>query len=399
MTGGLSLLFVNPVPYLPEWIGGSERGTHELCLALQRKDVRVAVVARSRTGAANGGQSVDEIMGYPVHRVADVAGSVGEIAASFEPAVVVAQNELTLAIAGVAAAIPTLLYLRHADPTWLFPRARRPPAGELRHPLLDYIANSEFIRDFYERRFDLRAHVVPTYIAQDDYRVETARQKVLFVNPTPVKGVEIALGLAAARPDIPFEFVESWPLSDADFARLEERCRPLGNVTVRRAVPDMREMYRLAKIVLVPSLWAEASSRVVREAQISGIPALASRRGGLPDSVGQAGILVDPDAGPKSWLAGLSRLWDDGAAYAAYVDAARAESRRDDRQPDRIAERFLDLATRHAARRGAAAPAVEEIGLSVIVPTYRRPQRLEFSAAGSARPDRRQILAATHRRQ
>ena len=79
----------------------------------------------------------------------------------------------------------------------------------------------------------------------------------------------------------------------------------------------------------------------------------------------------------KSWLAGLSRLWDDGAAYAAYVDAARAESRRDDRQPDRIAERFLDLATRHAARRGAAAPAVEEIGLSVIVPTYRRPQRFE----------------------
>ena len=101
----------------------------------------------------------------------------GRIAASFEPAVVVAQNELTLAIAGVAAAIPTLLYLRHADPTWLFPRARRPPAGELRHPLLDYIANSEFIRDFYERRFDLRAHVVPTYIAQDDYRVETRGRK------------------------------------------------------------------------------------------------------------------------------------------------------------------------------------------------------------------------------
>jgi glycosyltransferase involved in cell wall biosynthesis len=72
----------------------------------------------------------------------------------------------------------------------------------------------------------------------------------------------------------------------------------------------MRRIYQSARIVLVPSILNEAWARVVTEAQISGIPILASDRGGLPESVGPGGILVDPDADISDWEKALSRLWD-----------------------------------------------------------------------------------------
>src|SRR3546814_9881685 len=43
---------------------------------------------------------------------------------------------------------------------------------------------------------------------------------------------------------------------------------------------DMREVYRRTHTLLVPSQWEEAWGRVATEAQFSGIPVLASDRGG-----------------------------------------------------------------------------------------------------------------------
>ncbi len=379
--GGRLLLFVNPVPYLPDQVGGSERSTHALCAALAARGVPVAVLARAGAAPPEGSRAnrwgtLDEGLGYPVYRVRDVTGAIAAIAESVHAATVIAQNEFSLASAALAAGFPTLLYLRHADPAWLFARARVPPDAELAHPLLGYVANSDFVRRFYEQRFGFSAEVVTPLVLPEDYRVRSTRERVLFVNPVPVKGVEIALALAAARPDIPFDFVEAWPLSEAEFAQLEQRCGALGNVTLRRALSDMRALYGRAKLLLVPSLWEEAWARVVVEAQVSGIPALASRRGGLPENVGAGGIVVDAEAGLAPWRAALSRLWDDDAAYAACAEAARAEGRRPERDPSRIVDRFLDLATRHGARRAAPAKGIEDIGLSVIVPTFRRPEGL-----------------------
>jgi len=364
---------------LPSWIGGSERSTHELCVALQRRGVAVAVVAQARRDApevksavANQWGTVDGIMGYPVYRVPDVVACVAEIASSLAAAMVIPQNVFALATASVAAGFPTLLFLRHTDFAWLFPGARTPQAAELTHPLLGFLANSEFTRGFYERHLGIRARVVSSIVDPGSYRTTSARQKVVFVNPVPVKGVDIALRLAAARPDIPFEFVEAWPLSDEEYSAVAKRCQPLSNVTLRRAVSDMREVYERAKILLVPSLWQEAWARVVAEVQASGIPVLASTRGGLPASVGPGGLLVDPDADFSHWLTALSRLWDDDISYAGYCAAALAHQARAEIRPDRIIDGFVDAIKCHSRLTRRAN------GFSVIVPTCRRPERLDI---------------------
>ena len=107
----------------------------------------------------------------------------------------------------------------------------------------------------------------------------------------------------------------------------------------------MRPVYARARLLLVPSQWEEAWGRVVSEAQASGIPAIASDIGGLPESVGPGGILVSPDAPLERWLAALSALWDDAAAWERYADAAAAHFAALDLSPERAARRLVDIVT------------------------------------------------------
>ena len=66
------------------------------------------------------------------------------------------------------------------------------------------------------------------------------------------------------------------------------------------ASADMRSVYARSRLVLVPSQCDEAWGRIVTEAQISGVPALASDAGGLPEAVGPGGILMPRNAPPEA---------------------------------------------------------------------------------------------------
>jgi glycosyltransferase involved in cell wall biosynthesis len=92
----------------------------------------------------------------------------------------------------------------------------------------------------------------------------------------------------------------------------------------------MASIYAETRVLLVPSLWEETWGRVATEAQFSGIPVLASDAGGLPEAVGQGGILLRRDTPPEIWADRLRALWGDTAIYrekreAALVHAARPE--------------------------------------------------------------------------
>jgi glycosyltransferase involved in cell wall biosynthesis len=82
---------------------------------------------------------------------------------------------------------------------------------------------------------------------------------------------------------------------------------------------------------------------VASEAQVSGIPVLASTRGGLPESVGPGGILVDPTASLDCWERALARMWDDDAEYERLAELARQHSRRPEFQPAAIIAQLLDV--------------------------------------------------------
>lgn len=346
--GAMKVLFATNHAYLPHRVGGSESSTHDLCLTLRECGVEVAVLSGlspwrsieanfARISPWRGDRIVhDDTQGYPVFRARRPALAVAELVRDQRPdvAVIQAGRPLILAERFTASRVPTIVYLRDAVFEDLGDAVHD-------HPEIAYAATSRDLARRFTARFGIDTVCIPPLVRPERYRVESLRTNVTFVCPQPIKGVEIALQLAERRSDIPFVFVESWRLHPLRRSLL--RRRATGNVVLRAPTLDMRAVYQETKILLVPSLWIEAWGRVVTEAQASGIPALASNRGGLPESVGDGGILVDPDAPAEVWQSALSRMWDNAAEYDRLAERARRHALRPEIQPSSIVSQLLTL--------------------------------------------------------
>jgi glycosyltransferase involved in cell wall biosynthesis len=180
-----------------------------------------------------------------------------------------------------------------------------------------------------------------------EFEVEDASEAryLTMINPVPIKGIGTALRVAARLPEQRFLVVESWPLDGRALAAIERVLAHLPNVRFIRRQVDMREVYGQTRILLVPSAWEEAGARVVREAQLSGIPAIVSRRGGLPEAAGAGAIVIDDPFDTDAWVAAIQSLTDDPARLRALGDAARAHAHSADYSAAVNVERFL-----HACR-------------------------------------------------
>ena len=163
---------------------------------------------------------------------------------------------------------------------------------------------------------------------------------VTFVNPHPNKGLCIFLRIAEQlllrRPDIRF-LVMSGRSGAAGRQGPSIDFSPFKNIEVWPPVADPREFYAVTKLLLMPSLWNESFGLVAAEAMLNGIPVLASNRGALPETIGDAGFLFDIPARytPRTrdvptatevepWVETIIKLWDDEAEYERTESQAAA---------------------------------------------------------------------------
>jgi glycosyltransferase involved in cell wall biosynthesis len=334
----MRILFANPHPYLPDSTSGREISIHSLVLRWQAAGIEVAVFCE-RNGSAF---ARDDALGYPVYRAGKPVAAFAKMLDDWKPTVAIypfGPLSLPLAALGLQAGVKAALHVTNVEAADL-------GASPLARSDLMLIANSGFTARRIETLLGVRPPVMAPLIEPDRYRVDQAGDSVLLVNPSLRKGVELFFRLAAARPDIPFLAVESWAVHDTWRTVLMNRARSLDNVALWPPVEDMREAYARTRLLLMPSIHEETFGRVVAEAQLSGIPALVSDRGALPETLGAGGLSVPLDAGFDAWLAAFDRLWGDRDLYERSRAAARAESTSPDRAPDRIAARFLDLLRR-----------------------------------------------------
>lgn len=358
---GLRVVFAGGNGYPPEDRGGVQSSTHDLATRLVAVGAKPAVLAplygdgvfglaaRTRLKLGRARTVRDDAMGYPVHRAWHPAEAVGEVCAHVRPDVAVVQCHGTVPIAEQfrAAGVPVAIYLRNVEFEEL--------DGDLA-PLADcsFIANSNFTARAYHERFGIDATVIPPTIDPSLYTTTTTGEFVTFFNPVLEKGLDKALAIARACPDIPFLFQESWVLDPPDLAALDAALRSLSNVTFQRRASDMREVYGRTGILLAPSKWAEAWGRVASEAHCSGIPVIGSRRGGLPEAIGTGGIVLDHDAPLSDWIAALRSVWDDADRRRTLSDAARAYAARPEISAATQFQTFLSILTQTSGVPAAA---------------------------------------------
>jgi len=150
---------------------------------------------------------------------------------------------------------------------------------------------------------------------------------VLVVTVTrlaPQKNLDLLLDVAArtrGRAGLAYALVGGGPLHDALARRVADEALP---VTLVGPSDDVASWLGAADLALLPSRW-EARALVAQEALLAGVPLVATRVGGVPELVGDAAVLVDPDD-PDGAARAVLALADDAGARRRLADAGRARA-------------------------------------------------------------------------
>ncbi|WP_144276381.1 glycosyltransferase family 4 protein [Demequina sp. NBRC 110053] len=226
---------------------------------------------------------------------------------------------------------PVFPYLHNALPASM----TRSEAARALGPAVGIVCVSEALASTTAARLPhhlrARVHAIGHGVDTVAFHPRDAREpgpvQVMFVGRTvPHKGVHVLLEAAAALAGLPVEItvVGSHGFSASDpLTRYQRRLRRLA---ARAPIPvhfvpfvdrhALPEMLRRADVLAVPSTWAEPSGLTAGEGLATGLAVVASRVGGLPEVVGDAGVLA---------RAGDARAWGDALRWLVSDEHARAD--------------------------------------------------------------------------
>ncbi|KPJ85818.1 hypothetical protein AMJ57_01770 [Parcubacteria bacterium SG8_24] len=185
---------------------------------------------------------------------------------------------------------------------------------------------------------------IPHFVDLTGWTPQPGGEYALFVGRLSAeKGVDVLIRAAAAVPDVPVHIVGRGP-EEGRLKALAEELR-VRNVVFRGFLEgaSLREEYRKARFVVIPSVWYEVFGLVALEAYAAGKPVIASQLGGLEEVVkdGETGILVS--AGDSNDLAGkMNAFWADAEEARRMGERARVWVETEF-APERYYERLMEV--------------------------------------------------------
>jgi glycosyltransferase involved in cell wall biosynthesis len=247
-------------------------------------------------------------------------------------------------------------------------------AAELLEHAAGIVAVSDYLRDYIRRWGGLEAVSLPLALyGAGPYPDLSAfyAGSVVMINPCAVKGISIFVELARRMPQLDFAAVASWGTTEGDLALLHAN----PNIRLWQPVEDIAEIFAGTRVLIVPSLWAEALGRVITEAMLHGIPVLAADVGGTREAkLGVDYLLgvnaieeyerrvdsrmmpvpVVPPQEIDPWVETLRRVTENRAEYerVSRESRAAAHSYVERQTADALENYLLDLRTAREGGRG-----------------------------------------------
>lgn len=357
----MRILYASARPPYPFFLGGAARCAHMLMhnLALDHSAECTAVgsgvygvtpwsypdpsdyealgVIRNRGGIID--------CGYPVHILSDFTNALSAFIDEFKPDIIWSQLEGAREILELAVnkGIQGLYYVHDAE----FDPKELQAIADLGCHL---VCSSGFLAEKTRRVIGRPAYVI--YPAAELYFGTQCDPDgfVTMINPHRVKGLATFLEIAKRMPEQRFLLLESWKLNDKALGELETQLMQVPNIQFLRRVSDMRNIYRQTKLLLIPSVWEEGFGMVAIEAQSCHIPVIASSRGGLPESVGDGGILISDYLNSNKWVEAIEQVLNNEDMYRKLAERAYQHAGAIDFVPARLAGRLLEVCSSEPPR-------------------------------------------------
>lgn len=355
------LLFVTTKPFYPDTSGGAQHSSMYLFKSLRKLGWQVEVICglslRSPYFRRTLWQNLmrlrkpslvfqDEEFGYSCWRrlikysqESQWLEWLDQFLREYQPDVVLGHTSPECPLLNYAA--------RQGYPSFFFVRyLRNFEIGSVIPDNIHPIANSPFTASITAQLTGKEVGVVLPFVDTDRYRVtKRDRKYITFINPVPDKGVDVAIEIARSLPQERFLFVKGkW--TDFKASTMESYIEPvdsLPNVEVWEYQSDMRQVYAVTDILLVPSQFQETFGRVIVEAQSNGIPVVAAHVGGIPYTLGQGGIVIEPKDKIQAYVEALQRLRTDENFYVQLSDLAIQNSQRPEFDPEEQVKNFIRL--------------------------------------------------------
>ena len=245
---------------------------------------------------------------------------------------------------------------------------------------------SHYVADYCRKHASLDAVHVPISLLEPGIPGRVGRfdnPYVTMANPCAVKGINIFLGVADQLPGVDFAAVPMWGTTTTDRAELLKR----PNIRLFDPVDNIDDLLKLTRIMLVPSIWHEARSRMIVESMSRGVPVIASDVGGIHEAMmgvdyllpvspiehyhpsvdeHMVPVAVIPPQQVTPWVDTVRRLWSDESHW------------------NQLSQRSLDAAMDYLQHLTAGP--FESLMLDLL----RRPKR---AAPAPAAADRKKLLA------
>lgn len=182
------------------------------------------------------------------------------------------------------------------------------------------VYNSKWIKD--KLNYPWPSCVLPPPCDIEYYNVcsdPVFNEYITLISLNENKGGEIFYKIAQALPGKKFLGVKG--------SYHEQIVKKLPNVTLINNTPDIRQVYKQTRILLMPSAY-ESWGRTATEAMINGIPVICTTTPGLVENCAQAGLYIEDRNNIEEWVRVIKSLDDE----KNYMEAS-----------NRVRERSLEL--------------------------------------------------------
>lgn len=169
------------------------------------------------------------------------------------------------------------------------------------------VANSHFIANLTSKLCNVNPIILYPSVNLTKYNCQIDQKEyITFVNPTKGKGLNIFLKIAELMPDKRFIAV------GRSVRAIDKRTiKGLNNVNFLEWTDSIEEIYSKTRILLSPAIWPEAFGRTIIEAGINGIPSIGSNCGGIPEAIGNGGIVIYDLYNVDKWIDAIYSLDDE----------------------------------------------------------------------------------------